>query len=384
MLESSLIVDLPTLETLRPEWDALAEANALPLMAPGWIMPWWRHIAPPGAAPRVVAVREDGVLVGLAPFYVVEGSPLRRIDYRLPGIELATRLAPLSLPDREWEIAGAIAILLSEATPHPDLIALESVPPASPWLTAIREQWPGRIRPPARIYHVHDSLTISLREPSYEAWMASRSARFRERMRKLRRKFEAAGGTGRTSTRGTLSEDVATLVRLHTARWESRGASDLVSMGERIPAMFEDAGEQLMDSGRFRLMLLEIAGEPISAHLALAGGGRVVGINGGWDEQWAHLSPTVVHCLHLVEDALARGDRRIDLGVGEQAYKLRFADRNDPVGWAILAPPGRRLVATGVRTAPMLASRSLRDTAKRSLKPEQLNRLRTWRDRLHR
>lgn len=381
MLTDELITDISALEALYGEWDELAVACKLPQMSPAWQLSWWRHLAPNEAQPRVVAIREHGRLVAIAPFFV-QRSGRQRVDYRLPGIELAVRLAPLAVPGTEWQVAGAIAQALSEADPRPDAIALEGVPLASHWPVALRENWPGAIRPPMRSYAVYGAPTVSLRESSYEAWLKTKSAHFREHMRKQRRKFEAAGGSARLSTASTLDDDVDTLMRLHEARWESLGASNLVARGERMPAMLRDVGRQLLAEDRFRLMVLEIEGEPISAHLMLAAGGEVLAVNGGWDERWARLSPTVVHCLYMIEHAIERGDRRIDLGLGEQSYKRRMADGNDPVAWVLLMAPGRRLPLTAARTAPLFARYTARDTAKRALSSAQIDSLRSLRRRV--
>jgi CelD/BcsL family acetyltransferase involved in cellulose biosynthesis len=379
VLANELITDISALEALYAEWDALAVTSKLPLMSPAWQLAWWRHMAPQAALPRVVVVRDGARLVGLAPFFVQLAGHLSRVDYRLPGIDLAVRLAPLALPGREWQVAEAIGRALDRASPRPDLIALEGSPLASHWPVALRDSWPGPMRPIGRCYAVHSCPTVSLDAPSYEAWLATKSAHFRERMRRARRKFEAAGGSIRFSTLQTLKADVGTLVRLHTKRWESLGASKLVALGERTPAMFEDAGKALLEEGRFRLMVLEIEGEPISAHLALAAGGEVLGLNGGWDERWARLSPTVVGGLRFIEDAIARGDRRFDLGLGDQSYKRRLADGDDPVAWTIIMTPGRRLPVTAVRTAPLLARYAARDAAKRALTQAQVDSLRSLR-----
>jgi CelD/BcsL family acetyltransferase involved in cellulose biosynthesis len=254
---------------------------------------------------------------------------------------------------------------------------------ASHWPVALRESWPGLIRPLMRRYSIYGSPTVSLSQPSYEAWLKTKSAHFREHMRKQRRKFEAAGGSTRLSTAETLEDDIDTLMRLHTTRWESLGASNLVARGERMPAMLRDVGQQLLTENRFRLMVLEIDGEPIAAHLVLAAGGEILAVNGGWDERWARLSPTVVHCLYLIENAIEHGDQRIDLGLGEQAYKRRLADGNDPVAWVLLMVPGKRLALTATRTTPLLARYAARDTAKRALTKEQIDSLRSLRQRVH-
>ncbi|HUB35236.1 MAG TPA: hypothetical protein VL972_00290, partial [Solirubrobacteraceae bacterium] len=187
-LQTQIICDLPALHELREQWDALAIADGLPLMAPDWVIAWLEHLAPADAAPRVVCVRERGALIGIAPFYVREDRRWARVDYRLPGIELAARLAPLARRGREWEVAGALARALAGASPRPDLVALEGMPPESCWLAALREQWPGRVRPFARVYHVHGSPTVAL-QGTFQSWLDGRSASFRKNCRRRGRMF---------------------------------------------------------------------------------------------------------------------------------------------------------------------------------------------------
>lgn len=381
MLSSELITDPRSLESLQSEWDALAVACGLPLMTPEWVMSWWRHLAPANAQLRSIAVRDGDDLIGLVPFYVAP-ERLRRVDYRLPGIELAARLSPLTAPNREWDVAASIARLLPDCKPRPDAIALEGIPIASQWPTALRNQWPGLIRPAVRQYLVQGAPTISLGQPSFEEWLASKSANFRSQMRRLRRQFVAAGGSTRMSTEETAHSDVDTFMRLHTNRWEGRGRSGIVAAGDRLSAMLETVARTHAASGRLRLWVLEVENEPISAQLFVAVGGEVAYVNGGWDERFARLKPAMLGILHAVEDAFARGERRMDLGGGEQSYKLRFADGNDPVAWSIVMLPGRRRPLTRVRTMPMLAGHALRGAAKRTLTTEQADRLRSVRRHL--
>ena len=342
-----MIVEVPGMGEVASEWDALAVANAMPLMSPGWIIPWWQHLAPSSAEPRVVVVRDGSELIGLAPFYVDASVHGGRIDYRLSGIALGGRLAPLARPGREWEVASAVARALESATPRPDLVALEAGPVASPWLAALREGWPSAIRPSTRAYRTYPCPLVCMQQDSFDSWFAGRSAKFRSSMGRLMRRFDEAGGSSRMSSAETLRADIATFMRLHFARWEGRGGSGLAGLGERLPWMLEDAGRMLSTESRFRLWVAEIDGEPISADLYVAAGGEVLGMNGGWSESFRKLSPPLLATMRTIKDAFERGDRRLDLGLGDQSHKTRFANGNDPVVWSILMPVGRRLAAHG-------------------------------------
>lgn len=383
MLQTELISDSETLEGVIPEWDALATVSPLPLMSPGWIMAWWAHLAPPTTQPRVVVAREYAKIVGLAPFFVEPDTVVRHIDYRLPGISIGR--APLAAPEREQEVAKAIGSALAQADPYPDVIAFDASPIASRWHLALRAGWSGRIRPLVRQYRLRRCATVSLCAGSYDEWLRHKSPNFRQQMRKFQRRFAAAGGTVRLSTRETLSADIATVIRLHSERWRDRGGSEFLEAGsDRLALMLEQAGHALVDDGRFRLMILEVNGEPASAILATAAGGEVLGINGGWDERFASLSPLILCILALIEDAFERGDKRFNLSIGEQEYKERFADGNDHVSWAVVLPPGRRLPMTAARVGRLLAREKARDIAERALSPEKTERLRAIKRRVGR
>lgn len=380
-LELELVAEPDQIDALVPAWDALAVACREPLSRPGWMLTLWRYHAEDHEAPRVFAVREGDRLVGVAPLYV----PLGRSSggYRLLSGEVP-RTTPIALPGREWDVAGAVAGALAAADPRPEALALESIPVTSSWPIALAEQWPGRMRPLLRRYFTQSAPTVALDAPSFDAWLAGKSSNFRSQMRRMRRRFAEAGGTGRFSTQETLHEDIDALVRLHASRWEGRGRSSIVAGGERLAASFEAAGRAGLENGGFRLRVLEVDGEPISAQMFAAAGGDVIYYNGGWDERFAQFKPSMLGLLDAIEDAFERGDERLDLGPGAQPYKLRFADGTAPVAWWLLLPPGRRLAPTLARTLPMMAWRELRTSAKRALPPESVDRLRELRGRLPR
>jgi CelD/BcsL family acetyltransferase involved in cellulose biosynthesis len=72
VLRGELIDELGAAEQIRDEWDALAVARGRPFCSPAWMLAWWRHAAPPSALLRIAAVRQNGRLVGVAPFFARE------------------------------------------------------------------------------------------------------------------------------------------------------------------------------------------------------------------------------------------------------------------------------------------------------------------------
>ncbi len=379
-LQAELVDQAAGLTGLAAPWRELAVVNARPMSLPEWALAWLAHRAPATGAVRVAVVRERDRVIGLAPMFVEEGKP-GRTDYRFIGAPIP-RLTPLAVPGREWDVAEAVAAVLATATPSPDVIALEGHPLVSQWPQALAHGWPGRAAPWHVQYFIQHAPVTTLGMATFDEWLATKSHNFRSEMRRRRRRFGDAGGLARVSTRDTLGKDVEALLSLHRARWSNRGRSEIVAYEEGVRRIFIQVGDALLDTGGFRLLVLEVDGQPIAAHVYAAAGGEVVFINGGWDERYAKLSPSVLCLLEAIEDAIRRGERRFDLGPGAQPYKLRIADGDDPVAWTMLMPAGRRLPATVARTIPMLGRRRVRDFAKRTIPPERQDRIRALRSRL--
>ena len=306
---------------------------------------------PPDALLRSVAVYRGERLVGLAPFFTRDTG---RIDYRLMRIQgLTHRLGPLALPGTERQVAQLVADALAQAQPRPDLIALEGIDAASIWPEALTEAWPGRFRPWRYTSSTHPSLVVPLSDGSFEEWFAARSSNFRQQMRRARRKLADRGG----QTRLAQSQDeggraVEAFERLHTARWAERGGSLL--RHEQFAAV-ADAARLLIPKGDMRLWTIELEGRLVSVHVFIVAGETLNYFNGGFDESVAELKPSLLTILAAIEDAFARGERRIDLQLGLFDYKLRFGVQNAPVCWTGLVPRTRRYPLTRARLAPAQA-----------------------------
>jgi CelD/BcsL family acetyltransferase involved in cellulose biosynthesis len=380
MIDGELITDMAGMEALTDEWDALAVAASNPVAAPAWILAWWRHVAAPDFEPRVVAMRDRGVLVGVAPFYL-SITPHGVRECRLMASDFGVCMEPLALPGREWDLASAIGTALAASRPPPDVLAFGPMTVASHWLTALRAQWPGPVAGVAREYRVEGAPVIALREPSFDAWFGSLSAKMRQALRRSERLFEEAGGTTRWSTLGSLRADAEAFARLHGSRWRDRGWSRLSDLGERLPDWLEDLGAQLIEDRRLQMCVLELDGVPICVDFGLLAGEQLAAVNTGWDERHAKLSPAKLAVLRVVRSAYDQACRRVHLGCGEQANKLRLANGSDPVAWTTFMPASPRLPRTYGWALPELVRKHAREAAERALPPDRVEALRRLRDR---
>lgn len=349
MLSSEVIDDLDAAQALVPAWDELAVAQGLPLCAPGWMLAWWRHLAPGNGQLRIIAVREAAQLIALAPWFI-DVSERGRADLRFLGAELSDRVDVLCRPGREEEVRDELLGAISQLRPHPDLVSFEAVPASSNWARLLGGGLNGRVRFARYRNSVRSTPVTYLHGGDPEDWLIGRSSHFRAQMRKLRRKLEARNGAVRhVSDAAGVQSALRAMLALHAERWEGRGESGLTKPG--VAEMLSEAAIAL-GPDRLRLWMAEVDGEPISVQLLIAAGGELKAWNGGWSQEFSKLQPPMLTTLAALEDAIARDQSRIDLGAGEHAYKMRFADDRDALVWGGLIVRNRRWPLTRIELAP--------------------------------
>jgi CelD/BcsL family acetyltransferase involved in cellulose biosynthesis len=358
VLAAEVIDDLAAAEAFAPQWDEYAVACSLPMCSPGWSLAWWRAMAPPRSALRIIAIRDGEELLAVAPWFVQEVEK-GRVDLRFLGTGRSDRVDVMCRAGREQDVLPVLRAAIRRMDPPPDLIAFEGVSIYSQWTRRLASGPRGHLGFQRYRTSAFTAPTVTLPEGPPEQWLAQRSSNFRGQMNRMRRRLERQGGTVRRLTDGAeRREAVGTLLELHAGRWEGREQTHLTEPG--VEEMLRVAVDSLAPE-RLRLWVAEIDGKAISAQLFVAAGTEMKYWNGGWSEEHADVKPAMLTILAALEDAIGRGQRRLDLGAGNQPYKLRFADSEDPLTWGGVIVRNRR----SPRTAAELMPRVLRYRAKR-------------------
>ncbi len=331
-------------EQLRARWDGLAVAASRPFCAPGWLLPWWRHAAPDGAAMRVIAVSDGDDLIGLAPLWSAGGDRSRGA-YEAMTVRLSPPVRPLAAPGREAEAAEALAEALAEARPRPSFLRLEDELEAQGTLDRMIEAWPGRRSPWVHVSPPMPLPIVLLDELDYDGWLATKSSKFRQETRRQRRRLDDAGGEIRLVEADGVERAVEAFIELHDARWQGRGGSDALIPG--IGPMLCEAAREL-PSGRLRIYAIEAEGRIVAVNLLVAAGEKLCGWNSGFDAAWGRYSPSLQLTLQAIADATESGERQVSLGPGGGAYKQRLADTQAETGIVTLVPHGGGYLRTRI------------------------------------
>lgn len=310
------------LEALATEWWGLwnRAGDPLPFLAPAWLLPWWRHFSP--GRLFTFAIRKDGVLVALAPFYIENGPLGRRI---LPlGISLSDHLDILVDPKAAEPALDALAAAVLSRAGDWDVWELEELPPAAAAL---------RLRLPAG---TSDSIQTRdpcpfLALPPGTAVLADILPRAKRRHLNLARNRAARDGavTIATSDEQSALPHLEHLFRLHRLRWESRGGEGVLAP-ESVQAFQRDAVPGLQRAGLLRIDTLAFGGQVVAAHYELVTGDCTFIYLTGFDPARDYESPSVILLAHALERAITDGRSGVDLLRGSEAYKYEWGAVDRP------------------------------------------------------
>lgn len=369
-LRASIVEDPAALAAHAADWDALADAASRAFCASSWLLAWWTHARPKGARLAVVLVHDaDDTLVGLAPFFLHRAVP-GVWAWRPLAAQACERVEPMALAGREVEVAVAIAGALAAHAPRPDVLAFEGIAAASTWPSLLAQAWPGRVR--TRKTGAATALTLDLSQTDFNGWFMSKSAHFRQRLRKQRKVAFAQDGAFRLADAQSAVRDIESFLRVHTGRWAGRGGTSAVPPA--VAVVLRAAGPSLVASGQLRIWSLDVGGETIASSLVFHAGREVGYWLNGFAEEYARLEPSKISILRVVEDAFALGADRLDLGEGVYEYKRRFADREEGLAYfALMLPAGRRRPLVEAALAPA----AIRRSAAGHFSPEARSRIRT-------
>lgn len=364
---ATIAEDLESLEPHLEAWDALAVAQARPFCAPAWMLSWWQRGRTGDARLRVVLVSDEGGLAGVGPFFAQVG-PLGLVEMRLLAAGFCHRIGPLARPGAEKAVARAIAGALAGMQPRPASVVFEGADREDPWPELIAADWPARRPPRMRTDGRMDAPAIEL-GGAYEQWMERRGRKFRKEARRTARRMEEEQVGGRISGE---TEAVDALLRLHHARWQGRGGSNI---GAAAGSVITGAAQALAPESRMIVALLEGPQGPVAAELVVLAGSTAAFWGGGFDPAWASFAPGTQAMLLALRHLAERGVQVADLGGGEDEYKWRLADGDQPLVWRTLFPRGARYPLLRLRLAPKQLARAVRRSSRR-LPPRWQNRLR--------
>ena len=338
VINRSVIEQRLALDETASAWDALAVASSRPYCAPGWMLPWWDHVRPQGSTLRTVTVGEGANLIGLVSLCLIRDR-WGIVSGHVFGRGVASYSEPLAAEGRQRQLASALALSLSNGSSRVDVLSLGGIPHGSPWPRLLQESWPGP-RPRISLVSTMQAPFVDLPKGGFDEWFRSRSRNFRQQARSRRREFLRRGGRfSRAESGSAMLSGLRDLERLHLSRWSTRGGSQALVPG--ITQMLAQASGELGPE-RMQVWTADVDGRVVAAALFVCAGQEMHYWLGGFEDEWAPLSLSVLLLVEAVQHAAGAGYRRVSFGPGAQAYKYRLATGEERLDWIDLVPVTRR------------------------------------------
>jgi CelD/BcsL family acetyltransferase involved in cellulose biosynthesis len=353
-LQVQVIDRLDAAELIADEWSDLADAVGVgPLSTPAFALAWWRHLG--RGELRLVTVRNGaGELIGLAPLHERRVGPLTVL--RWIGHGLGT-VAALITAESKADVAGTIWSAVPGTSRVLDLTEFRH---GGAGLAELRrsEDWSIhaelRDQCPTVDLHGAESVTDFLACPSRRG--------VRKQLAKIDRVLES-GGHGLTLEVVTEPSDlpaaVAAIDPVFDAAERHRPRLHLLEPPYR--AFLIDALTDTARRGRLALIIARIDGRPVAFDVHVTSGSVANAWLGRFDPAAAEWSPGHLLLRSGIEWALSAGMATIDLQLGADEYKRRWATGSYDTLRVVAAADPARLRASRAALGLAGAAHQLRE-----------------------
>jgi CelD/BcsL family acetyltransferase involved in cellulose biosynthesis len=320
---------------LTEDWTRLAVQTGSIFSTWEWNSLWWKHFGR-GRELMATGCRDDaGNLVAILPLYRSRERPLRII--RFLGHGQGDHLGPICAPaDRDRTARALHEALVGRRF---DLLIGDKMPPEPGWSARLGARMLRRTASPILRFH----------DRSWDELLKTRSANFREQVRRKERKLarEHELEYRFCDDPARLDDHLDTLFRLHLARW---GESGTWLTGTE--AFHREFASRALERGWLRLWLLELDGRPVAAWYGFRFGGAELYYQAGRDPAWERSSVGFVLLAHSIRAAIEDGANEYWFLEGSEGFKYRFA--SDDPGLETIAIPRSLRGRAAVAAASML------------------------------
>lgn len=326
-----IIDTLHALEKLRPEWTRLWSRcpSATPFQSPEWLIAWARRWATNSL--YVMTVREDGALIGLAPFFIYEQRAPAGRTLVLLGNGLSDTLDLLAAPGCAHAVGLAVMTALEECGDAWDGCDWQQLRATSPLLV---QPAPAAWKEFIELQDECPALAL----PDDRPIETVLSPHFAQRLAADFLRLQTVGNVRvERATPDNFSELFTSLTELHAARWASRNGPGVL-VDSTVQAFHREAAEGLLARGVLRFYRLRVGGRIAAAYYGFLHNGRASYYLGGFDPAFGSHGVGNQIVWHALREAQREGAHTFDFLRGRERYKYRWGAVDVPTCRRRLVP----------------------------------------------
>lgn len=368
-------------DALKTDWDELLDNSnqSVYFLRWSWNRLWWKTYAPlEGRLYLIVCYNQAGQLVGLAPLYWRRASThavpgLNEVLFLGTGTPITTseHLDLIARRGYEQQVAEVMVAKVLEDR-SVDRLWLSEIPITSIVLPHFR-----------RAIGEHD-LTLCNRSHyvdtrmSWKEFLGTLGSSTRARLARCTRRLSKLGNSEFrcVETNDELESVMDELVRLHQARWRSKGEPGSFAL-ESFEKFLKEAMCSSLADGRLRLWTLTLNGKTVAALLAFLDNGIAHYFQGGFDPKFARDSPgTVMFGLCIRACIETETIRQFNFMGGDAAYKAHWTELGlDSVAFEWLRPGVRSSLFRIYETSELAGKSLLRTVVPKTIRAARRKRI---------
>jgi CelD/BcsL family acetyltransferase involved in cellulose biosynthesis len=374
-LRASDLTDDLEFDALAPEWDRVLDQSdqRVFFLRWAWNRLWWRLLRPPDSQLFIIACRdEQDTLFGFAPFYLRQrrtaGIPhLRELLFLGTGVYVQTSeyLNIVARQGCERMVADTIVEYL-ERSDDWDRLCLKEIPATSASLSylmaALGED--AHVEVCNRSYFVDTTV-------DWGTFVRGLSNSARDNVvRRTRRLFESHDcRLRRVETADELELAMEALVRLHQARWKSKGEPGSFAL-PNMEEFLKEAMRQSLSDRRLGFTSFEVDGKIAGARVDFVDNHTAHWFQGGFDPAYAKEGLGSVMnglCIRAcIEDELV--DEYDFMGGGAEYKESWTKNHRDSVCISLARKGIRSKAYNGIETAKAIGKSVLRATVPKPIR----------------
>jgi CelD/BcsL family acetyltransferase involved in cellulose biosynthesis len=332
-----------------------------------WNRLWWQSFSPPASRLFLITCRdEQGRLIGLAPFYLKQrrtaGIPhVRELSFIGTGVYARTSeyLDIIARRGCERPVANSVAEFLHDSSEW-DRLWLDEIPSHSTILPHFQKAMGEHAQVAACSRSHYIDTTVD-----WETFRQSLSRSTRKHLARQMRHFSESFRCRfrRVETEEELAPAMDALVRLHQARWMSKGEPGSFAL-PGIEELLRGAAQDGLAEGRLRLWALDLNGQAVAVRIAFFDNGVVHAVQGGFDPSYTKESLGSVMLGMCIKDCIEdEAVREYDFMGGRDSYKDWWSKNGrETVALTCLRSGIRSLAYSGIGRATVMGKSLLRAT----------------------
>lgn len=293
---------------------------------PQYLFSWWKHLSR-GEAKLLTLTQEDVLIGYIALFKDQPSSP-----WRLVGAKDESDY--LDLVTTEENNAAAWEAILTHWKEHKSewgSILLESIPDKSSTKTTLAAK-AQEFNYTAEVTQQDLSPIITLLT-TYEQYLEQIDPSLKKRIQRFTQAIQEDDVLSfKTLTKpDEIKMSMPAFIELHKASGNEKASF----WNPQREAFFLEMPVLLAEEGLVKLEVLEVSNDPAAMVLSFVYQNRLLGYNSGFHQyRYGHLGVGTVLAAHSIEQAIKAGYSHYDFMRGEEAYKLEFNAKPEPV-WDI-------------------------------------------------